>query len=492
MTAVRLSLHCVGRGLSRPVGGLAIAVALSGASAAPALAANAGVETQVFPDFPVTEQFTYQADPGEANDVAISLDANGVYTIEDRGATIHAGRSCQSLDPHRVVCRSIMNRPGSLEGNIFLGEQNDRLSMTAAPPSHGRRVYAIPQLVFGGPGDDTITLNATRTQHARGGSDFTRRGLFLGTYAVQGDAGNDLIYGSPDDDIIEGGPGQDVLYGGAGNDVVAGGRDDDVLSGGPGNDFVLGSDLDAFNFGIRQPPDADVLLGDAGIDLLAGGPGGDRLSGGSGRDTLLYARALGIGPRPPVHVSVSFDGRPNDGPAGEGDNALRPDLESVISVGSGNFSVADTVALKGSAYALAGGRSTNASIIVLSRLGTPGAQSATFYGSSFTVRPERRLTEVNLTGANRRICRQQPRIATALGSISRRSLSRLWGSAKGRFRTRGRYGAATVRGTVWLTAERCDGTLVAVAQGAVSVRDFRRRHTVLVPAGRSYLAEAPK
>lgn len=61
----------------------------------------------------------------------------------------------------------------------------------------------------------------------------------------------------------------------------------------------------------------------------------------------------------------------------------------------------------------------------------------------------------------------------------------------GSFRTRGRYSAATVRGTVWNTVDRCDGTLTVVKRGTVSVRDFARRKTILVHAGHSYLAKAP-
>jgi hypothetical protein len=67
-------------------------------------------------------------------------------------------------------------------------------------------------------------------------------------------------------------------------------------------------------------------------------------------------------------------------------------------------------------------------------------------------------------------------------------LGSLWGSGKGRFRTKGKYSAATVRGTTWLTQERCDGTLTRVRSGTVSVRDLKRRKTVTVRAGRSYLA----
>jgi ferric-dicitrate binding protein FerR (iron transport regulator) len=59
--------------------------------------------------------------------------------------------------------------------------------------------------------------------------------------------------------------------------------------------------------------------------------------------------------------------------------------------------------------------------------------------------------------------------------IPRSSGSRqLWGDGRGRFRTRGRYGAATVRGTKWLTDDRCDGTLVRVKRGKVDVQDLQR------------------
>jgi hypothetical protein len=45
---------------------------------------------------------------------------------------------------------------------------------------------------------------------------------------------------------------------------------------------------------------------------------------------------------------------------------------------------------------------------------------------------------------------------------------------------------------VWLTADRCDGTLTRVTRGRVAVRDFRRKRTVVVRAGKSYLARAPR
>jgi hypothetical protein len=61
---------------------------------------------------------------------------------------------------------------------------------------------------------------------------------------------------------------------------------------------------------------------------------------------------------------------------------------------------------------------------------------------------------------------------------------------KGKFRTKGRYSAATERGTFWETQDRCDGTLTIVKRGTVNVQDFRTRKTIIVRAGHSFLAAA--
>ena len=71
-------------------------------------------------------------------------------------------------------------------------------------------------------------------------------------------------------------------------------------------------------------------------------------------------------------------------------------------------------------------------------------------------------------------------------------LGQLWGSGKGKFRTSGKYSSATVRGTIWLVQDRCEGTLTKVTRGTVQVADFRRHKTVTVKAGHSYLARAQR
>ena len=58
---------------------------------------------------------------------------------------------------------------------------------------------------------------------------------------------------------------------------------------------------------------------------------------------------------------------------------------------------------------------------------------------------------------------------------------------KGKFRTRGRFAAATVRGTIWSMQDRCDGTLTRVTRGTVVVRDLRTSRSVVVRTGKSAL-----
>jgi hypothetical protein len=71
-------------------------------------------------------------------------------------------------------------------------------------------------------------------------------------------------------------------------------------------------------------------------------------------------------------------------------------------------------------------------------------------------------------------------------------LGKLWGNGKGKFRTTGKYSSATVRGTIWLTQDECDGTLTKVRRGTVRVFDRRKKKTVTVKTGHTYLARAPR
>jgi virginiamycin B lyase len=130
-----------------------------------------------------------------------------------------------------------------------------------------------------------------------------------------------------------------------------------------------------------------------------------------------------------------------------------------------------------------------------------GMQTGRFGGGVFSVRQPRSgcgRVDVYLRGGSFKSC---PRLTagrrhragrTASASRSKR-VRKLWGRDHGgRFRSHGRHSHATVRGTRWLTVDRCDGTLTKVTNGSVAVRDLVRHRTVVVRAGHSYVAKSRK
>ena len=80
------------------------------------------------------------------------------------------------------------------------------------------------------------------------------------------------------------------------------------------------------------------------------------------------------------------------------------------------------------------------------------------------------------------------REARGTGARAKKPVRRLWGKGKGSFRTKGRYIAAATRGTWWLTEDFCDRSVVTVKEGAMTVRDLVKKKTVVVKAGKSYVA----
>jgi hypothetical protein len=125
---------------------------------------------------------------------------------------------------------------------------------------------------------------------------------------------------------------------------------------------------------------------------------------------------------------------------------------------------------------------------VRSRSATP-TQSAIFFAGTFTLTQTKGtapVTELTLTGGNFNGCpKVKGRYAT-----KPKPIRRLWGRGKGRFRTKGKYSSATVRGTYWEVQDRCDGTLTTVREGQVEVLDYFTKKKVVVQQGKSYLVKA--
>ena len=110
-----------------------------------------------------------------------------------------------------------------------------------------------------------------------------------------------------------------------------------------------------------------------------------------------------------------------------------------------------------------------------------GAVTATLTGGNFAVCPQATGQKASLTTAR----------AAARKASSSTVVRKLWSNVKGNFTTSGRYASASVRGTHWLTEDRCDGTLVFVTFGAVRVTADATHRSTLVKGGRSLLVRAP-
>jgi hypothetical protein len=130
-------------------------------------------------------------------------------------------------------------------------------------------------------------------------------------------------------------------------------------------------------------------------------------------------------------------------------------------------------------------------------------QTGTFSGGVFSLAQDRRgktkgLTTLSLLegafrgGPSFASCGRRASDTAGGGAqaarVSHKVLQALLATAKGKFRTRGRFAAATVRGTAWGLRDRCDGTLTVVRRGTVAVSDFVRHVTVLVHAHHTYFA----
>jgi hypothetical protein len=116
---------------------------------------------------------------------------------------------------------------------------------------------------------------------------------------------------------------------------------------------------------------------------------------------------------------------------------------------------------------------------------TPGGkpQTAVFFDGIFKLTLGRKTTDLTLSQPLAK-CKRG-----ASAAAKKPKTRKLWGNGSGSFRTRGQYSAATVRGTEWLVQDSCAGTLTRVKKGVVSVFDQVKRRTIVLRAGKSYLAK---
>src|SRR5262249_6130115 len=111
-------------------------------------------------------------------------------------------------------------------------------------------------VVFGGSGDDTISLGNAALPPAQ-------------------------LFGGNGNDVLSGGSGADQLFGGNGNDTLNGGDGDDILDGGAGDDTGVGG----------KGTDTAVLRARHDQFQAEPGDGNDVVEGGAGFDTLDFLGA---------------------------------------------------------------------------------------------------------------------------------------------------------------------------------------------------------
>lgn len=275
---------------------------------------------------PVT-RIAYLAAPGQDNRVTISVSSarSGqiTYVIDDvvpispmpgcahLGDTDDTKVSCvveieeMATDPYRTLFVELGDGDDTISGRkvdgpgrtypmgyaVFsLGAGDDTWAGTSSEVS----------VVYGGPGDDTLTTLYGTSVSGNDGDDTLTA---MNEASVSGDAGDDTIHAGPEvtargghgNDLIRGDEGaqtllgelgDDTIHAGPGDDVLYGNEGDDTLYGDGGGDVIWGEDeilSVGEKLGRRRD---DRLYGGPGTDKLYGGPGPDELYGGPGRDRL--------------------------------------------------------------------------------------------------------------------------------------------------------------------------------------------------------------
>jgi hypothetical protein len=139
-------------------------------------------------------------------------------------------------------------------------------------------------------------------------------------------------------------------------------------------------------------------------------------------------------------------------------------------------------------------------VLIQSATGPGELASGLFSGGLFTVtqRPGTTVTVLTLASAFKACVAKPLAHAAAAEALkkpkkpkkSKKVVNQVFGNAHGQFSTRGHYATAADEGTKWHTADRCDGTLIAVTVGRVTVTDRVRHRTFVLTAGHHYLAGA--
>jgi hypothetical protein len=128
-------------------------------------------------------------------------------------------------------------------------------------------------------------------------------------------------------------------------------------------------------------------------------------------------------------------------------------------------------------------------------------QTGEFYDGEFVLTQAKSGTTIPvLTGGSFNGCPTSGQ-ATAGKNTARAAKSKkkpgtvvrqLWGNAHGNYTTKGRYGSASVSGTIWLVQDRCDGTYIEATKDNVIVVAYANPNKKInIQQGQHILLPAP-
>jgi hypothetical protein len=133
--------------------------------------------------------------------------------------------------------------------------------------------------------------------------------------------------------------------------------------------------------------------------------------------------------------------------------------------------------------------------VTITTIGPHGApQTIIYYGGEFELtQGSGGMVVALLKGGDFALCptRRERGHLASISSSGKHVVRKLWSSGHGSYSTKGNYAAGAVLGTVWLTEDLCDGTIVHVVTDSVEVTNLVTHHRYKVRAGHSYFAKAP-
>ncbi|MCB1327946.1 MAG: hypothetical protein KDK28_00070 [Maritimibacter sp.] len=194
---------------------------------------------------------------GRGNDIIWGDDDEDRLYGEDGNDTIRGGR-----DDDRIY--------GGDGDDLLYGERGDDriFGDTTATSDNGN------DTIYGGDGEDRI-IAGRGNDYVKGEDDADD---------IDGNDGNDELYGDGGNDEINGGDGDDMLFGGEGDDELDGKEGRDRLAGEDGDDHLDGDEGDDALYG---GDDDDILIGGAGDDILHGESGTDTADFSDGDDGVI-------------------------------------------------------------------------------------------------------------------------------------------------------------------------------------------------------------